>query len=186
MKENNGWLRVVVPVNGIWDDYGTKSGLCCTAPLWHSCNMLHTPDDVIEALRARKADVGLSDEALEEIVGLCRGHIGKIIGPTRERGASLFTLMMIVGALGCGLALVPDPQAAIRRRWERRLDSRVRDNGRIGKEAIRKARPLVLAELARRGGLARWAGATDRERRQVGRMLAEARHRAHVPAHAGL
>src|SRR5262245_20322700 len=82
--------------------------------------MLRTPNDIIEALRARKAELQLSDALVDEIAGLTSGHWGKITA--RERSPTVYTLMSIVGALGLAVTLVPDPDATVARRWEKRRE----------------------------------------------------------------
>jgi hypothetical protein len=42
--------------------------------------MLRTPDDLIEALRARKDEIGLSNAVLEELAGMAAGHVDKVLG----------------------------------------------------------------------------------------------------------
>jgi hypothetical protein len=59
----------------------------------------------------------------------------------------------VPGALGCGLANIPDPDAKVSRRCERRIEGYVQRDRRIGKQAVKKTKPIVLAELARKGGL---------------------------------
>jgi hypothetical protein len=38
------------------------------------------------------------------------------------------------------------------------------DHPRVSKEAMKRARPILMAELARKGALARWAGKTPEQR----------------------
>jgi hypothetical protein len=133
--------------------------------------MLRTADDIILALRARKDELGLSNVVLEELAGVCAGHWDKACGVTRVRVPTLDTLMMFAGALGLAIQFLPDPDAKIARRWERRKEQRVHDNGRISKVAIKRARPIVLAESARRAASALWAGKTPEQRQaHIARM----------------
>jgi hypothetical protein len=53
-------------------------------------------------------------------------------------------------ALGLAVQLVPDPDPRVQRRWERRGEMRVHDNGRVSKEALKRSKPILLA--GRRAG----------------------------------
>lgn len=135
--------------------------------------LLRSADDLLTAVRGRKDDKALSDELLGEIAGFCPGQLGKYIGPSRAKCPTLASLYLLLGALGCGLVLVEDPEATARmaKRWERRNTDRARDNGRVSKVAIERATPAVLAEIGRRGGTARWAKATPEQRREHSELM---------------
>jgi hypothetical protein len=46
------------------------------------------------------------------------------------------------------------------KRWRRREAAYLREAGRVGKEAVRRARPIVAREMGQKGGTKRWAGST--------------------------
>jgi hypothetical protein len=138
--------------------------------------MLRTADDIIEALRSRKEALQLSNAIVDDLAGLTLGHFDKVAGPTRERAPSLATLMAIAGALGLAVQFVPDPDSTVAGRWTRRREDQARrQDGRISKAAIRKARPLVLAAAARAAAKARWETATPAARAAVVAKLNAAR-----------
>lgn len=85
-------------------------------------------DDLIAAIRAAKALRGLSDNFADELAGLTRGHIQKIVGPSRQKPLSPMTFNAILGTLAVKLVLVEDPEIASRMeaRWEQRDERRVR------------------------------------------------------------
>jgi len=85
-------------------------------------------EDLIIALRAVKEFLGLSNETVDEIAGLARGHCDKILGPSREKTIGAKTLPLILGALGVRLKLEIDPDQAKRvaSRWTRRNEKQVR------------------------------------------------------------
>jgi hypothetical protein len=77
--------------------------------------------------------------------------------------------------------LAQDPEKAqrIADRWEKRDAIKCRHaTSKLAKSALRKARPIVLAELARKGGQARWKGTTAEQRREAMRELASRKQRA--------
>ena len=127
--------------------------------------LLRTTNDVIETLRARKKALGLTNDALDTLAGTVRGHWDKCCGPARHKMPTLVSLMAWIGALGLAIELAEDPDTKVRSRWERRSEGQVSENGRISKVALQKARPLVLAELARKGGVSWWANKSPEERR---------------------
>lgn len=90
---------------------------------------IHCYDDLVNALLARKNELGLSNELLEELCLFTRGHVDKVFGPSREKqmGWKIF-IPTILKALGVKLLLVVDePQAALMRaRWEGRNKSQIR------------------------------------------------------------
>jgi hypothetical protein len=136
--------------------------------------MLRTPNDIIAALRSRKEQLQLSDATVDEIAGLTSGHCGKVLGPTREKAPTLFTLMTLVGALGLAVQLVPDPETQVQGRWQKRLTPpRVGGNGRLSR--LRRARADAVAELASKGGRSRWADKTPEQRQAYVAMLNAAR-----------
>jgi hypothetical protein len=72
--------------------------------------------------------------------------------------------------LAVNLIMVEDPEklAAMRQHYEQRQECRVRDNGRISKEAaIKIAWSHVLAKAARRAVKARWKRSTPEERKAI-------------------
>jgi hypothetical protein len=85
-------------------------------------------DDLIIAIRAVKEFLGLSNETVEEIAGLTRGHFDKMFGPSREKKMGPQTLPLILGALGIRLRVEIDPEQAKRvaSRWIRRNEQQVR------------------------------------------------------------
>jgi hypothetical protein len=135
--------------------------------------MLRTADDVLEALRARKVALQLSNSMIDEIAGLTDGHFDKAAGPSRVKPPNLYTLMSIIGALGLAVQLVEDPERvrAVRNRWRRRVEHYVCPP----QLTLGQARPIVLARAARKAAKARWAGTSVEERRAVAAALVEAR-----------
>jgi hypothetical protein len=110
-------------------------------------------DDLVAALVFQKNALGLSHEVLEEICGLTRGHVDKVFGRARNKsiGKWLFGILLE----GLALELVPriNPEALkrMKNRYQRRNEKQVRNQHSISQEAIQKARPIILSEMARKG-----------------------------------
>lgn len=85
-------------------------------------------DGLIEALRQRKAELGLSCLLMDELSGLPAGYTGKVLGPRRIKSLGAISTDAINGALGVKLAVIEDPDAMKRMapRWERRNEAHVR------------------------------------------------------------
>src|SRR5262252_1943390 len=133
-------------------------------------------NDLVEAFRVRKVELGLSDAALDERAGLTSGHSGKLLGPSRERGIGAAVFNPLLDALGVDLIMVPNPAKLAGRDLEVRDARHVRtDHPRIGQEQIRRCRPVVLEEAARKAVNARWGRSTPEQRQAVVASLNEAR-----------
>jgi hypothetical protein len=118
---------------------------------------------LLDALEARRVELGLSNRTCELATGLCEGHMTKVCGPSRERSPTLTTLDKLMSVLGLSFVLVRDPQkiAAARVRWTPRSASKVRQR-QLSPTTIERARPHVLADLARKAARPRWAGVDAR------------------------
>jgi hypothetical protein len=137
----------------------------------------HDYQSFVALLRARKAELGLSDLALDDAAGLTGGHSGKLLGPAQVKGIGRQTLTALLDALGLSGTLYADPAkvARIAGQWERRHENYAHTNGHIGRAAIARARPAVLRDLARRAASKRWAGSTPEQRRATVEKLNAAR-----------
>jgi hypothetical protein len=126
-------------------------------------------ESLVAALYACKEARGISDRVLDEVAGLSPGHVSKTLGPGRERGLSQVTIDALLGALAVRLILVEDEaQAAIvKNRWETRDSRQLRSPARVGAAFLRRARPAVMREFSRKGGLARWKGTSPELRKKL-------------------
>lgn len=147
-------------------------------------------NDLVAALRIRKEQLGLSDAMLDEVAGLASGHTGKILGPSRDRGIGSATLETLMMALAFDFIMVNSPTklAEMRRHYQPRHQSRVRNNQRVGKEALsRVMRELgnmrasqmlasgLLASFASAGGKARQTKLSKQQRRKLAQLAAQTR-----------
>jgi hypothetical protein len=120
-------------------------------------------NDLVEALRARKEALGLSNAWIEHTIQLADGHCDKVLGPARERGLSQLTIDGLLAVLAIKLIVVEDEAAAARMRpmWDGRDNRQVRQPSRIARATLRHATPHVVRELGRRGGLKTWRKIRD-------------------------
>jgi hypothetical protein len=131
-------------------------------------------DEMIDALRARKAELGLSDAVVDDLTGLPTGYTGKVLGPARVKkmGALSLWLMLEVLAFDMRLDSSVEKAARMQERWEKRSEGQANMNN--------KAKPLSLRNLAkknretfreagRKGGRARARLQTAEQRRSLAR-----------------
>jgi hypothetical protein len=133
--------------------------------------------ELVDAFRARKEALGLSNEAVEHLIPLAAGHCDKVLGPSGTRGLSQTTLDGMLNALGLKLLVAIDPEqvARMRSRWEGRDLRQVRPPAKVAAALIARARPAVLRELGRRAGQARWRGIDPKLRSRLMSELARLR-----------
>jgi len=145
-----------------------------------------TPDELLDLVRRRQIELGLSNASLEDICLFAAGQIDKYLGPTRSPRWSpkLETLSTMLDALGLSVTLWIDATKVerfrkARGRQGRRMANYARpENGRISKALMKRAGPSVAREMGRKGAEARWKKSTPKQRKMVGKYLAAARKRA--------
>jgi hypothetical protein len=118
---------------------------------------------LLDALEAKRNELHLSNAAVEKLANLCDGHCTKILGPSREKSPTLRTLDAILEVFALSIVLINDPSKAARVQplWKVRDASHVRRH-QLSSVTISRARPHILAELARRASRPRWAGVNAR------------------------
>jgi hypothetical protein len=136
--------------------------------------------ELVDAFRARKEALGLSNEAADHLIRLTAGHVDKVLSGTR--GLSALTLDGMLSVLGLKLlvAIDPDQVARMRPRWEGRDQRQVRPPARIGAVLLRRARPVVMRAAAKAAVAARWSRTTPETRREIMRAVWMARRNVRV------
>jgi hypothetical protein len=125
---------------------------------------LATEGELLDAVEARRTQVGLALADLDRLSGLALGHSSKCLSPARIKRPTTQTLYRLLDALALSVVLVTDPTKAARisPAWRPRDASHVRDRA-LSPRALERARPVVLAELARKAARPRWAGVPARD-----------------------
>jgi hypothetical protein len=70
--------------------------------------------DLVRALRFRHHELNVSLHTLDQLAGLPLGYCAKILGPGQVKHLGPISLQSLLGALGCRLQLVEDPEAMAR------------------------------------------------------------------------
>jgi hypothetical protein len=130
-------------------------------------------DALIERLRERAAELGLSNRTLDELGGFPDGYAGKLLCATRMKQLTVSSLLTLSSVLAVKAVLVADDEQRRRMepRWETRDGAKVhsRRQPRLGTTTLKRILPAAASEMGRRGGKARMAALTPEERRLMGR-----------------
>jgi hypothetical protein len=140
--------------------------------------IVHEHIDIADGLRALQNFRGISNEELEHLTGLTRGHVDKMLGPSRTKAIGKSSLGWILRALGGQFVLMRDLQqeAIMRARWQGRNSSQVRVNAHpLSIVVLRRAVPVIFANYSRKGALARLAKIPAEKRSKIARRAAKAR-----------
>jgi hypothetical protein len=139
---------------------------------------IRTQDDLIEALRVAKALRGLSNDFCDQRAGLTRGHVDKVLGPTRAKSLSPMVLDLLLEIFAVQLILVanPDAEARMKPRWEDRDTSNVRTGEhRVSKHVIERARHHVLKASGELGAVIRCQVLSPEDRTRIALIATETR-----------
>jgi hypothetical protein len=145
------------------------------------CGTFTSAHELLDRLRARQAEIGLSNEALDNLCDFTRGQCDKYLGPARLKFPGLFHLMCMMDALGLSGEFHVDMAKVARMTPSWRLEGRRKmaairnENSRISQAMVKRATPQVRSQDARNAVNARWSRTTQKERKQVGKVLALAR-----------
>jgi hypothetical protein len=150
-------------------------------PLAHEViAVVRSTDDMIEAFRAIKGQLGLSNVLCDKLAGLAEDHTNKILGPRRVKNLGPMTFDIFCELFGVEFQMVINLDAVRRMesRWEQRNNERVRtENRRPGREVIERVRPYVMRENGRKGGLNSRASITAVEATRISLKANRARKR---------
>lgn len=144
--------------------------------------VIRTQDDLIEALRVAKAHRGLSNDFCDQRAGLTRGHTDKVLGPTRAKSLSpmVFDLLAEIFAVQFIMVIDIEVEARMKPKWEGRDSSNVRTGEhRVSKYVIERAKPHVIKDMAKAGGMASGAIRTGSHGSEIMRKVARSRWRKH-------
>lgn len=83
---------------------------------------IHNMPELIAALCARRDELNISHETIDNIAGLQSGYTSKLLAPKPIKNLGPMSFGAVLGALGLALVAVPDPQAvaAVENRWQKR------------------------------------------------------------------
>jgi len=90
-----------------------------------------THEELLDLLRRRRDDLGLTHETIDHIAGWASGYCSKVLSPEPLKGLGEQSLALVLDVLALGIArieIVEDPEQAarMRPRWTRRLRPKMR------------------------------------------------------------
>jgi hypothetical protein len=136
-------------------------------------------DGLIEQLRQRAAELGLSYRLIDELAGFGENYTGKILSDTRAKQLSVSSLLAIAGVLAIRGQFVVDPaqQRRMAPLYEKRdaVKARARRRASLGPVTLKRVLPAAAAEMGRRGAASRNRKLGPETRRALARAAALAR-----------
>jgi hypothetical protein len=149
--------------------------------------VIRNRDDLVEALRSRKDELGLSNGFIEHQLQMGDGACNKILGPTQSKGMSILVLLDMIELFGLSLSLRTDAaaEARMQARYERRDTGKVRTPRRLSAHLMRIATTQFYRRLSQLGNEARKVKLPREARSSIARAAALSRwqrHRAAVKA----
>jgi hypothetical protein len=123
--------------------------------------------ELLDRLRARQAEIGLSNAELDDICGWPGGGVvDKYLGPSRVKWPGMDVIFRMMYALGLSGELVVDDAKVARMTpiWrasgKRKIAAIRNENPRVSKAMLQRAAPAVAAQMGRKGAEKRWKGTT--------------------------
>jgi hypothetical protein len=139
--------------------------------------VIRNADDLVEAFRIRKAELGLSNAAVEAQLLWADGICDKYLGPSRtlHLNAVVIEDFMTLFAIEFTMRINPDLDAKRRDRLQRRDERQVRPQKKLSKELLAIARKQFFQELSACGNAARKAKVSAKARSRIARVAALSR-----------
>lgn len=155
----------------------------------------HDYDGLVEGMKARMREVGMTNAKLDEVTGFADGYSAKLLGDSQVRQFTLYSFLTMSRVLGIEAVFVVNPALAkdAREHWGQPTDNRIRasKNPRIGEKVLKRVRGAVFANHASairariapeqrkanasKAGKARWKGVSKAARKQLMQAAAASR-----------
>lgn len=144
------------------------------APLEH---VIRRADDLVEAFRARKAQLGISNETVEAQLLLAPGMADKYLGPSRtlQLTAPVLEDFMTLFSVEFVMRVNPELEAKMSGRLERRDERQVRPQSRLSRQLMEVATSQFYARLSKLGNEARRVKLPAEARSRIARAAAISR-----------
>lgn len=84
--------------------------------------LIHSMDELLNALRDRRDALNISHETIDGIAGLQSGYTSKLLAPRPVKNLGPMSFGSLLGAMGLAVIVIEDPQAVARVRhlWQPR------------------------------------------------------------------
>jgi len=144
--------------------------------------IIRSYSDLIEAMRTRVGDLGLSYKSVDEIIDWAPGYTGKILGPTPTKSLSAHTIFSMLMVCGFAIELRPDDEMA--RAAQKAID-RIggvfkRDSGKVRTNVRMHRLPwLISSQNAGKMLALRMAKLSPKQRSRLAKRAAKKRWQQH-------
>jgi hypothetical protein len=146
--------------------------------------IIRSADDLVEAFRVRKAQLGISNAEIEAQLLWSDGMADKFLGPSRtlQLTAPVIEDLMSLFAIEFTMQINRDLDAKRRGRLQRRDERQVRPQSRLSRQLMEVANRQLYARLSQLGNEARKAKLPPEARQRIARAAARARWQRHRAA----
>jgi hypothetical protein len=81
--------------------------------------MIHSMEELLAALRARRDELQLTHERLDDISGLPSGYFGKLLAPVPIKNLGWMSFGLALDSMGVALVMVENPEQIklVEKRW---------------------------------------------------------------------
>ena len=145
--------------------------------------VVRTLQDAVDVFRLMKERLGLTNEFIDDVGGLTKGHADKILGPSEDKrlGYDTFALLTALTAVEFRVHIDINAVKRMEAIWEKRErplypNAKVK---RISKKLIERAKPHVLRDHLKAANTARNSMLSCEHRSQIARKAAKSRWRKH-------
>jgi hypothetical protein len=85
-------------------------------------NMIHSMEELLAALRARRDELQLTHERLDDIAGWPSGYAGKLLAPEPIKNLGFMSFGLALDSMGIALVVVENPEQIklVEKRWIKR------------------------------------------------------------------
>jgi hypothetical protein len=142
---------------------------------------VRTLQDAVEVFRLMKDRLGLTNEFIDDVGGLTKGHADKLLGRSEQKrlGYDTFALLSELFAIEFKVYVNIDAVKRMEKVWEGRARPLFPNGkpGRVSKKLIEMAKPHVLRDFSALGGTKRAASLPARLRAKMSRKGGKSRMR---------
>jgi hypothetical protein len=137
-------------------------------------------DGLIQAIRAQKEKLGLSDAMVDHLSGLQQGYTGKLLGPAQVKNLGPVSLGVMLQVLCLRLIVVEDAEALkkIQGRFEQKTAPQARFSNHaqpLGMRSLERIKPAIFSMLGKKSGKVRLIKISPAQRRKFARHAATIR-----------
>lgn len=163
-----------------WEGQGMNAPVRSIPQPGELLGTVRTLQDAVEVFRLMKERLGLTNDFMDDVGGLAKGHTDKVLGrsETKRIGYDTFALFAELCAVEFRVYVDMDAVKRMEQRWDERAprwfpeDKR---NKRVSKKLVEAAKPYVYRDAGRSGGLKRAASLPAKLRSKIARKGGKSR-----------